>query len=85
MLFRSAQRSAEGAALLARTVAREANILAYNDVFMLIGALAIVAIIWSYAIRWSIRARGEESPVILLQRAMQAQAEKTAAMANDGK
>ena len=33
-------RSAQGAALLGRDVAREANILAFNDLFLLIGILA---------------------------------------------
>ncbi|MES2495165.1 MAG: MFS transporter [Pseudomonadota bacterium] len=62
--------SAEGAALLARAVAREANILAYNDVFLLIGVLAVATVIWSYAIRLSIRRRGETSPLLELQRLM---------------
>lgn len=61
---------AEGAALLARTVAREANILAYNDVFLLIGVLAVATVIWSYAIRLSMRRRGETSPLLELQRRM---------------
>lgn len=59
--------NAEGAALLARTVAREANILAYNDVFWLIGVLAMLTFIWSLSIRASILRRGETSPVIALQ------------------
>jgi len=59
--------NAEGAALLARTVAREANILAYNDVFLLIGVLATLTFIWSLSIRASIRRRGELSPIIELQ------------------
>jgi hypothetical protein len=65
-------RSAEGAALLARTVAREANILAYNDVFLLIGVLAMLTFIWGLSIRASIRRRGETSPVVALQRRAQA-------------
>lgn len=63
-------RGAEGAALLARSVAREANILAYNDVFLLIGVLAVGATIWSYAIRLSMYRRDEISPVLELQRRM---------------
>jgi MFS family permease len=59
--------NAEGAALLARTVAREANILAYNDVFLLIGVLAMLTFIWQLSIRASIRRRGEASPVLALQ------------------
>jgi MFS family permease len=60
--------SAEGAALLARTVAREANILAYNDVFLLIGILATLTFLWSLSIRASIRRRGETSPLVQLER-----------------
>ncbi|KRB90609.1 MFS transporter [Sphingomonas sp. Root720] len=65
-----ALRGAEGAALLARAVGREANVLAYNDVFMLIGILAVATVIWSYGIRLSMRRRGEISPVLELQRRM---------------
>ena len=53
------------------SIAREANILAYNDVFLLVGVLAVFVALWGYAIRWSIRRRGEQSPIILLQQAMQ--------------
>ncbi len=66
-----ALRTAEGAALLAQQVSREANILAFNDVFLLIGVLAVIVALWGYAIRWSMRRRGEESPVVLLQRQAQ--------------
>lgn len=41
-----ALRQAEGAALLAQQVAREANILAYNDVFLLVGALSTIAFLY---------------------------------------
>lgn len=72
-----AQRGAEGVVLLARTVTREANILAFNDVFLLIGVLSVATVIWSYAIRLSMRRRGEMSPVLQLQKLMaQAQAKK---------
>lgn len=72
-----ALRGAEGAALLAQQVTREAHILAYNDVFMLVGVLAVLTALWGFAIRWSIRRRGEVSPVIeLQQKMMQAQAAK---------
>jgi hypothetical protein len=64
------QRGAEGTVLLAQTVSREANILAYNDLFLLIGLLAAAATIWSYGIRLSIWLRGEISPVLELQRRM---------------
>jgi len=69
-----ALRSAEGVAILAQQVTREANILAYNDVFLLLGVLAVMAVFWSIAIRYSIRKRGEISPVVLLQQKMQEQA-----------
>ncbi|WP_242123753.1 MFS transporter [Sphingobium sp. Sx8-8] len=68
-----ALRGAEGAAILAQQVAREANILAFNDVFLLLGGLAVLTALWGFAIRWSIRRRGEISPVILLQQKMMAQ------------
>ena len=75
-----ALRSAEGAAILGQQVAREANILAYNDVFLLLGVLAVLTALWGFAIRYSIRRRGEISPVILLQQKMaQAQAAQQAA------
>lgn len=63
-----ALRSAEGATLLARAVSREANILAFNDVFLLVGILAAGAVVWSYLIRLGIKRRGEPSPLIELQR-----------------
>jgi MFS family permease len=39
-------RQGQGAALLAQQVTREANILAYNDVFLVIGGLALLALLW---------------------------------------
>jgi hypothetical protein len=66
------QRSAQGLLLLGRQVAREANILAFNDVFFLVGALATAALLCTIAIRVSMRRRGEVSPLILLQQRMQA-------------
>jgi MFS family permease len=77
----TALRNAEGAALLAAQVAREANILAYNDVFLLVGVLAIFAVIWGLLIRWSIVRRHEPSPLVELMRALQAQAAAQAAAA----
>jgi len=67
-------RGAEGAVLLARQVAREANVLAYNDVFLLIGVLATLTFVWALSIRAAIRRRGEASPVIELQKRAQAAA-----------
>ena len=39
-------RQAQGSRLLAQQITREANILAFNDVFMVVGVLASVALIW---------------------------------------
>ncbi|MBO9581134.1 MAG: MFS transporter [Sphingobium sp.] len=69
-------RSAQGTALLAGQTAREANILAFNDVFLLVGVLATLAVIWGLMIRRSIVRRGEISPLVQLQQALQAQAAK---------
>jgi hypothetical protein len=41
-----ALRQAQGAGLLAQQVTREANILAFNDVFMVIAVLAGLALLW---------------------------------------
>ncbi|WP_449432871.1 MFS transporter [Pseudomonas putida] len=43
-----ALRSEVGMRLLASAATREANVLAYNDVFMLIGAIAIATMIWIF-------------------------------------
>lgn len=67
------QRSAQGLVLLGRQVAREANTLAFNDVFFLIGMLSCVALVWMVAIRLSMQRKGEVSPIIELQQQMQAQ------------
>jgi MFS family permease len=64
-------RNAQGGAILSQQVTREANILAFNDVFLLIGVLATIAVIWSILIRWRILRSGEESPLIQLQRLQQ--------------
>jgi MFS family permease len=75
-------RAATGAGTLAQQVAREANILAFNDVFMLVGVLAVLAVLWGIYIRWSIWRRGEISPVVLLQKKLQ---EAAAAQASASK
>ena len=67
-------RGAEGTVLLAQQATREANILAFNDVFLLVGVLAVAACIWGLMIRWSIKRRGEVSPVVQLQQKMAEQA-----------
>ncbi|AIR90832.1 MFS transporter [Pseudomonas cremoricolorata] len=43
-----ALRSEVGLRLLANAATREANVLAYNDVFMLIGALALLTMLWIF-------------------------------------
>ena len=76
-----ALRNAEGVALLAQQVSREANILAFNDVFMLVGVLSVMALMWGLMTHRAIRRRGEISPVILLQQAAQARAAEAAGAA----
>ena len=46
------QRQTQGVAVLGQQVAREANILAFNDVFLVIGILAAIVFIW-LAVRWA--------------------------------
>lgn len=43
-----ALRSEAGTRLLAAAATREANVLAYNDVFMLIGSIAVLTMIWIF-------------------------------------
>lgn len=69
-------RGAEGTALLAQQVTREANILAYNDIFLTVGMLAVATTIWGIVIRISISRSGEVSPIILLQRKLAEMAAK---------
>jgi MFS family permease len=59
-------RSAQGVVLLGRQVTREANILAYNDVFLVIGVLACLVFLWGVSIEIRMRRRGEISPLVLL-------------------
>jgi hypothetical protein len=63
-------RQAQGATLLSQQVTREANILAFNDVFLLIAVLACLALLWLGA-RW----------VLLRRRGINPLAEELAAMA----
>jgi MFS family permease len=57
----------EGARQLSQRVSREANVLAYNDVFLLVGVLASLTVVWGLVIQWLMWRRGEISPLILLQ------------------
>jgi MFS family permease len=66
-------RTAEGAALLSQRVTREANVLAYNDVFLLIAILALLLFAWGIAIEINMRRRGEVSPIVLFAQAAMAQ------------
>jgi Major Facilitator Superfamily len=66
--------SAQGAALVARQVASEAQILAFNDVFLLIGVLASLALVWGISIELKIRRLGEPSPIVLVGQKMAAMA-----------
>jgi len=68
-----ALRTAEGAALLSQRVTREANVLAYNDVFMVIGVLALLLVLWGIAIEINMRRRGEISPILKFAQAAMAQ------------
>jgi MFS family permease len=62
VLVDPALRQAQGAALLSQQVAREANVLAYNDVFLLIGVLAGLALLWLGG-RWLLLRRRGINPL----------------------
>jgi hypothetical protein len=66
-------RSAEGAVLLGQKVTREANVLAYNDVFLMIAILALLLFLWGVAIEINMRRRGEVSPIVRFAQAAMAQ------------
>ena len=59
-----ALRTAQAAALIGRQVAREANILAFNDIFLMIGFSASLLFLWSVAIELRMRRAGQISPVV---------------------
>jgi MFS family permease len=63
-------RQAQGATLLSQQVAREANIMAFNDVFLVIGGLSCLALLWLGG-RW----------LFLRRRGINPLAEELAAMA----
>ena len=75
-------RTAESAALVGQQVAREANILAWNDVFLIISILASLLFLWGVAIEANMRRRGGISPIVRFGEAMAA---KLAAAATDQK
>lgn len=66
-------RSAEGIALLGQRATREANVLAYNDVFLLIVVLALLLLFWGITIELRMRRRGEVSPIVRFAQAAMAQ------------
>lgn len=68
-----ALRAAESAALLGQRATREANILAYNDVFLLIAILAFLLFVWGVAIELKLRREGEVSPIVRFAQAAMAQ------------
>jgi hypothetical protein len=59
-----ALRAAQAAALLGRQATREANILAFNDIFLLIAFSASILFLWSVLIEVRMRRSGELSPVV---------------------
>lgn len=66
-------RGAEAAALVSRQATLESNILAFNDVFLVIGVLAVAMLIVCIVFEVRMRRRGERSPLRIL-------AERRAAM-----
>jgi len=66
-------RNAEAAALIHQQATLESNILAFNDVFLTIGVLAITVLIIVIVLEIRMRRRGEQSPLRIL-------AERRAAM-----
>jgi len=71
-----AQRNAEAAALLAQQASREANVLAFNDVFFVIGCIAVAALMMGIVIQVGMYRRGEPSPVRLFMQKLAASAAK---------
>lgn len=66
-------RGAQGGTLLSQRVTREANVLAYNDVFLVIAVLAFLLFLWGVAIELNMRRRGEISPIVRFAQAAMAQ------------
>jgi predicted MFS family arabinose efflux permease len=66
-------RAAQGAALVSRQVTREANILAYNDVFIVICLCGVLLFVWGVAIELKMRREGEVSPIVRFAQAAMAQ------------
>jgi hypothetical protein len=77
-------RSAESAALVSQQVAREANLLAWNDVFLIISILASLLFLWGVAIEVNMRRRGEISPIVRFGQAVAAKLAAALAEQNGG-
>jgi MFS family permease len=77
-------RSAEGAALVGQAVAREANLLAWNDVFMIIAILASLLFLWGVGIEINMRRRGEISPIVRFGQALAAKLAEATGAQNGG-
>ena len=64
-----AQRQLVAWRMLGQTVTREANVLAYNDVFLLIGWLAIATLAWLLADLFLQRRRARRAGILPVQSA----------------
>jgi hypothetical protein len=73
-----AQRQTIGVQLLGQQITREANILAFNDVFLLIGVLALIGLLL-LAQRWNHYRRNKITPFADEMAALAAMREKAAA------
>jgi hypothetical protein len=65
-------RASEGAALLVREAVREAHILAFNDVFLVIGSCGALLFLWAVSIEVRMRRRRETPPTLKLVEKMAA-------------
>jgi hypothetical protein len=77
-------RSAEGAALVGQRVARESNLLAWNEVFLTISLLALLLFFWGVAVELNMRRRGEISPIVRFRDSLAAKLASVAADQNEG-
>jgi MFS family permease len=69
-------RNAQGIAQFAAQVTGEANVLAYNDVFLLVFVLACACLLWAIQVRISMVRRGEQPPIIQLMNKLKAAAQQ---------
>jgi hypothetical protein len=73
-----AQRQTIGVQLLGQQITREANILAFNDVFLLLGVLALIGLVLLLR-RWAFYRRNKITPFAEEMAALAAMREKAAA------